>query len=91
MCRLFMYLNDQQVEESFFLSGYENNVDAYDYDQGSRTMVSHTNFKTKSMKLPAQIFHMNEGDTLHIEADRASDKDYFSDMTFCITLTTWDY
>ena len=42
------------------------------------------------MKLPAQIFHMNEGDTLHIEADRASDKDYFSDMTFCITLTTWD-
>ena len=45
VCRLFMYLDDQQVEESFFLSGYQNNVDAYDYDQGSRTMVSHKTSK----------------------------------------------
>ena len=43
-CRLFMYLNDQRVDESIFVSGNENGqtVDSYEYDQGSRTLVSHT-------------------------------------------------
>ena len=87
--KLFMHLNGQQVDETRFVSGDANGGEFY-YDQGSRTMVSRTD-RPKVLKLSVQIFHMNEGDTLHIEVDQASTQDYFSSMNFCITLTTWDY
>jgi len=72
---LFMYLNDQRVKETWFASGFVGQHDQGFFDQGSRTM----------------IFHMNEGDTLHIEVEQANSEDYFARMTFCITLSTWDY
>jgi len=78
-CRLFMYLNGQQVTETNLLTGTTSEPTSASgsvlYYQGSRTM----------------IFHMNEGDTLHITATEASDKVYFDTMTFCISLTAWDY
>jgi len=72
---LYMYLNGQQVDETLFASGYHSGGQYLYYDQGSRTM----------------IFHMNEGDTLHIEATQASSSYWFSRMVFCISLTAWDY
>ena len=40
---LYMYLNNQKVDETFSASGYygEYNDEHQSYDQGSRTMVSH--------------------------------------------------
>ena len=39
---LYMYLNGQQVDETLFASGYHSGGQYLYYDQGSRTMVSHT-------------------------------------------------
>lgn len=42
-------------------------------------------------KLSVQIFHLNEGDTIHIKLIRESSEDFFVCMVFCIPLSTWDY
>ena len=85
-----MYLNGQRVDETWFASGNPNGGHYY-YDQGSRTMVSQTDWTSQNQNFLFQIFHMNEGDTLHIEVAQASSEDYFLKTTFCITLSTWDY
>ena len=48
---LFMYLNDQRVDETWFASGYPGGGGHYYYDQGSRTMVSQTDWTKPKPKL----------------------------------------